>query len=75
MYLIKVLKNRGDNVRLDVIKALGGFNDELAVKHLMMIIRNRHEDTLLRSEAVMAISQMDGENVVDTLINLIQPIS
>jgi hypothetical protein len=70
-----VLKYRGDNVRLNVIKALGVFNDELAVKHLMMIIKNRHEDVLLRSEAVMAISQMDSENVVDTLINLIQPIS
>ena len=75
LHLLKVLKNRGDSIRLNVIKALGAFNDELAAKHLMMIIENRHEDTLLRSKAVMAISQMDSENVVDTLINLIQPIS
>ena len=75
LHLLKVLKSREDNIRLDVIKVLGGFNDKLAVKHLMMIIKNRHEDTLLRSKAVMAISQMDTENVVDTLINIIQPIS
>ncbi len=75
LQLLKVLKNRGDNIRLEVIKVLGGFNDELAVKHLMMMIISRHEDTLLRSEAVMAISQTHCDNVVDTLINLVQPIS
>ncbi len=59
----------------DLVKVLGTFKDELAIKHLMMIIKNRHEDTQLRSEAVMAMSQMDSENVVDTLISVIQPIS
>jgi HEAT repeat protein len=64
-----------DNIRLEVVKALGTFKDELAVKHLMMIIKNRNEDTQVRSEAVMAMSQMENEKVVETLINLIQPLS
>ncbi|MFQ5715313.1 MAG: HEAT repeat domain-containing protein [Candidatus Scalinduaceae bacterium] len=75
LHLVKVLRNRGDNVRLEVVKALGAFNDELAIKQLMMIIKNRHEDSLVRSKAVMAMSQMDSEKVVETLINLIRPLS
>ncbi len=73
LHMLKVLKNRGDTVRLEVVKALGTFHDELAVKHLMMIIKNRHEDPLVRSEAVIAMSQIDSEMVMETLTNLIQP--
>lgn len=71
--LLKVLKIRGDNIRVDVIKALVVFKDELVSKHLMMIINNEHEDTILRSKAVLALSQMDSENVVEALISIIQP--
>jgi HEAT repeat protein len=73
LQLLNVLKNRGDKVRLEVVKALGGFSDELSVKQLMMTIENRGEDSVLRSEAVIAMSQIQSEKVVDNLLSLIQP--
>ncbi len=61
LQLIKALKNREDNVQLEFVRALGGFNDELSVKQLMVTIRNRREDSRLRSEAVVTMSQIQSK--------------
>ncbi|MCP4266178.1 MAG: HEAT repeat domain-containing protein [Candidatus Brocadiaceae bacterium] len=72
LQLIKALKNREDNVQLEFVRALGGFNDELSVKQLMVTIRNRREDSRLRSEAVVTMSQIQSEKVVDKLLSQIR---
>ena len=59
-------------VKPEAVEGLGTFKDDLAVKHLMMIIRNRTEETRVRSKAIAALSRAGGKKVVEDLIQLIQ---
>ncbi len=70
-HLLKVLKSRGDKVRLEVVKSLPTFKDELTFKNLVMIIENRSDEVQVRAEAITALSQIDRERSVAVLVDLI----
>jgi HEAT repeat protein len=70
--LLKVVKRRNDAAKLAVVEALGAFNDDLAVRYLLLTIENSHEELQIRSQAMISLSRLDGNQAVEALLRLIQ---
>lgn len=69
--LINKVTDKDKEVRRGAVLALGVFKDEWAFKHLRMLIKDKNEDTSIRSQAIVTMSQMDSKKAVEIFIGVV----